>query len=94
MSLFEWYDQMLKSLVDNHAPLAKVTIRSRPIAPWYNTGCVNFRNNTRRLERFYRTRRTPAALDALRSQLKFQRNYIQERHREYWTNAITNNLSN
>ena len=33
ISLFERYNQTLKSLVDKHAPLAKVTIRSRPTAP-------------------------------------------------------------
>ena len=38
--------------------------------------------------------RTPAALDAWRRQLKYQRGYMHERYRECWTNAITNNLSN
>ena len=81
-------------VVDKHAPLANVTIRSQPTAPWYDAGCVNVKSNTRRLERFYCTRRTPAALDVWRSQLKYQRYYMQERYREYWTNATTNNLSN
>ena len=51
-SLFECYDQTLESLVDKHAPLAKVTICSRPTAPWYDAGCVHVKANTRRLERF------------------------------------------
>ena len=76
---------------DLSSPLAKVTTRSRPIASWYDAGCLNDKANTRRLERFYRT---PAALDVWRSQRKYQRYYMQERYREYWTNAITNNLSN
>ena len=75
MLLFGCYDQTLKSVVDKHAPLAKVSIRSRPTAPWYDDECVNVKANTRRLERFYRTRRTPAALDAWRSQLEYQRYY-------------------
>ena len=94
MTTFECYDQTLKSLVDKHAPLAKVTIRSRLTAPWYDAGCVNFKSNTRPLERFYHTRRTPAALDVWRSQLKYQRYYMPDLYREYWSNAITNNLSN
>ena len=73
MSLFECYDQTLKSLVYNPASLAKVTIRSRPTAPWYDAGCVNVKANTRRLERFYRTRSTPTALDASSRQLKYER---------------------
>ena len=50
--------------------------------------------NTWRLERFYHMCRTPAALDAWRSQLKCQHYYVQEQYREYWTNAITNNFIN
>ena len=50
MSLVESYDQTLKSLVDKHAPLAKVTIHSRPTSPWYDAGCVNVKSNTRRFE--------------------------------------------
>ena len=71
--------------------MAKV---SRPTAPWYDAGCVNVKANTRRLERFYCTCHTPAALDAWRSQVKYQRYNMYKRYREYWTNAITNNLSN
>ena len=93
LSLVNCYDQTLKSLIDRHAPLAKVVIRSRPTAPWYDASCVNFKVNTR-LERFYRARRIPTLFDAWRNQLKYQRYYMQERYREYWTNAITDNLHN
>ena len=50
MSLFEYYDQTLKSLVDKHAPLAKVIVCSRPTALWHDAGCVNVKANTQRLE--------------------------------------------
>ena len=50
VSLFKCYDQTLKSLVNKHAPLAKVTIRSRPTAASYDAGCVSVKANTRRLE--------------------------------------------
>ena len=83
MSLFECYDQTLKSLVDKHTPLAKVTIRTRPTAPWYDAGYINVKSNTRRLKRFYRTRRMPTTLDVWRSQLKYQRYCMQERYRKY-----------
>ena len=77
-----------------HAPLAKVVIRSRPTAPWYDTSCVSVKANTRRLDQFYRASHTPSLFDAWRNQLKYQRYYMQERYREYWTNAITDNLPN
>ena len=94
VSLVNCYDQTLKSLVDRHASLAKVVIRSRPTAPWYDASCVNVNANSCRLERFYRARRTRSLVDAWRNQLKYQRYYMQERYQEHWTNAITDNLHN
>ena len=58
-ALFACYDRTLESLLDIHAPLVKVAIRSRPTAPWYDAGCANVKSNTRRLERYYRAHNTP-----------------------------------
>ena len=61
MTLFECYNQTLKSLVDIYEPLAT--------APWYDACCINVKANNLRLEGFYRTRRMPASLDDWRSQV-------------------------
>ena len=73
VSLVKCYDQTLMSLVYRHAPLAKVVIRSRLTASWYDANCVNVKSHTRQLDRFYRARLTPSLFDAWLSQLKYQR---------------------
>ena len=51
-ALFACYARTVESLLDIHAPLVKVAIRSRPTAPWYDAGCANVKSITRRLERY------------------------------------------
>ena len=93
-SLFACYDDTLAQLVDKHTPLVKVVMRSRLTAPWYDASCRNAKANTRRLERFYRTSWTPAALAAWRMQSRYLRKFLQERHKEYWTDIVTANSRN
>ena len=83
MSLFECYDQMLKSLVDKHVPLAMVTIRSRPTAPWYDAGCVNVKEKHLAARAILSYAPYASCTDAWRSQLKYQCYYTQERYHEY-----------
>ena len=91
VSLANCYDQTLKSLVDRHF---KIVIRSRPTSSWYDASCVNVKANMRRLEQFYSACHMSSLLDAWPNQLKYQRYYMQERYREYWANAVTDNLHN
>ena len=78
-ALFACYDTTLESLLDIHAPLVKVDIRSRPTAPWYDAGCANVKSNTRPLKRYYRAHNTPATCLEWRNQAKYMRYYMQER---------------
>ena len=72
----------------------KTLPQSHPTAPWYDASCRDAKANTRRLERFYRTSRTPAALAAWRMQSRYLRKFLQERYKEYWTETIIANIGN
>ena len=43
VSLVNCYDQTLKSLIDRHAPLAKIIFRSRPTASWYDATALTLK---------------------------------------------------
>jgi len=63
---FPCYDDVLCSLVDKHAPLKSIVIRTRPTSPWYDGDCRDLKRKTRRLERRYSYRRSLDTADFIR----------------------------
>jgi len=90
ISCFQKYDQTLKSLLDEAAPLKPLvrTHKRQHCAPWYNTQCRDVKAKTRRLEKIYRKKRTKEAELAWRKQFTLQRTVFQQRHAEYWSEAV------
>jgi hypothetical protein len=62
------YDDTLKKLFDQHAPLRKCRPVRRPTAPWYDAQCRRMKAATRRLEKVYRKTRTDDARRCWREQ--------------------------
>ena len=51
--LFSSYDVTLRSLLDKHLPICKVTRRVEPLTPWFDSDCIRAKRHVRRLERLY-----------------------------------------
>jgi len=86
---FAMYDQTLKSLLDDSAPLIQFAgNRRRRRAPWYTAQCRDIKAKTRRLEKIYRRKRTEEAEIAWRRQFTLQRTVFQQMYAEYWSTAV------
>jgi hypothetical protein len=86
--LLDRYDSTLRSLLDVHASVRTICIRAPRTAPWYDVDCRREKKETRHLEKLYR--RTKAADDEKlwRAQFQHQRQFFQQRLRDYWTSTI------
>ena len=51
--LFSNYNLILRTLLDKHLPVRKMTRRVEPLTPWFDADCVGAKRNVRRLERLY-----------------------------------------
>ena len=51
--LFSNYNLTLRTLLDKHLPVRKMTRRVDPLTPWFDADCVKAKSNVRRLERLY-----------------------------------------
>ena len=85
---FACYNDVLCSLVDKHAPVKSVVIRTRARSPWYDGDCRDMKRKTRCLERKYRRTRDAADLDRWKKQLDYQRSYFQTKYAIYWSSAV------
>ena len=48
-----FYYLYLRSLLDKHLPICKVTRRVEPLTPWFDSDCIRAKRHVRRLERLY-----------------------------------------
>ena len=87
--LVQLYDDTLKKLLDQHAPLRKCRPVRRPTAPWYDAHCRRVKATTRRLEKMYRKTRTDDARRCWREQFEVQRRTFQQRYADYWRSVIS-----
>ena len=57
---FDLYHSVLKSVVDEFAPVTRVTIRRQRLAVWVDTECIELRRRSRMLERRFRRSNLPS----------------------------------
>ena len=88
VDLFECYDETLRQLVDRHAPLHEVIVRSRPSAPWFDAECRSTMAATRKLKEAYGRYRTKQTEEAWRAQFQKQRVLFQQKFIGYWSTII------
>jgi len=82
------YDRTLRQLLDRHAPQRPTKRRLRTVSPWYNKDCHHIKNETRRLEKIYRSTHTAEAHRQWREQFDKQRRAFNLRFTEYWSTTI------
>lgn len=58
-AVFTKYDEVLKSLLDKHAPVKERVVTVRPSAPWYTAEVTAEKQKRRQLERKWRASGLP-----------------------------------
>ena len=86
--LFALYDGTLKTLLDKHAPTRTVEVRAARTACWYDAECRQQKKETRRLEKIYRCRKSPAARVEFEIEFRRQRKLFQKKLSDYWVATI------
>src|SRR5664279_5786392 len=71
-----------------HAPSVNVTLYGLSTAPWFDTECHLAKVRTRKLEKLYRSQRTPQTEKEWREQFLCQRRLYQTKFTSYWKTAI------
>ena len=85
---FDCYDNSLRTLVDKFAPLQTKIKKIRRQSPWFNYECGQIKNETRRLERKFRSTRTVTDHANWRRQFDNQRTVFQNVYTNYWAAVI------
>ena len=90
-ALFDLYDGTLRRIVDEHLPVEEVSVRDRPLTPWFDNDCRVAKRKVRMLERRYR--RTHSAMDCMAwvRQLERKRDLLERKEERYWNEKIASN---
>ena len=90
-ALFDLYDGTLRCIVDEHLPVEEVSVRDRPLTPWFDNDCRAAKRKVRMLERRYR--RTHSAMDCMAwvRQLERKRDLLERKEERYWNEKIASN---
>lgn len=86
------YQSVITEILDDVAPMSRITVRPRKHRPFYDRECRQARRRARRLERVYRKKKgstTEAdALSSWRDALRASRSLVRRKGRQYWRHAI------
>ena len=91
VTLFEIYNDVLRRLADEFAPVKTITVRQHPIAVWFDDECLKLRRCSRMLEKRYR--RTKTSEDCLEwvQQERERHRIYRVKESSYWLACISNN---
>ena len=87
-------DEVLRSLLDKHAPVKQRVITVRPSAPWYTAQVTAEKQKRRQLERKWRASRLPADREQYVHQYNVVINLIKSRKSEHYSSVIKENSGN
>ncbi|KAL9975453.1 hypothetical protein ACROYT_G012614 [Oculina patagonica] len=87
--LVDQYDNVLRSLLDRHAPTKQRTVTVRPSAPWYSTEIAQNKRIRRKLERKWRSTRLPSDRELYVHQCSVVNNLIDSAKSAYYTTIIS-----
>ena len=92
-ALVDQYDNVLRSLLDLHAPLKQRTVTLRPHAPWYKPEVAVQKNIRRRLERKWRSTRLQYDREQYVHQCYVVNNLIDSLKSTYYNDIINDHSS-
>ena len=87
-TLVNQYDNVLKSLLDKHAPVMQRRVTIRPSAPWYTQEVALAKNKRRRLERKWYSTRLQSDRELYVYQCSVANNLITSLKSDYYTSII------
>ena len=87
-------DEVLRSLLDKHAPVKQQVVTVRPSAPWYTAQVTAEKQKRRQLERKWRASRLPADREQYVHQYNVVINLIKSRKSEHYSSVIKENSGN
>lgn len=87
--LVDQYDNVLRSLLDCHAPTKQRIITVRPSAPWYSTEIAQNKRIRRKLERKWRSTRLPSDREKYVHQCSVVNNLIDSAKSAFYTTVIS-----
>ena len=93
-ALFDLYDGTLRRIVDEHLPVENISVKDRPLTPWYDNDCRNAKRKVRMCERRYRRTRSEIDCMAWIRQMERKRNLLEQKEERYWNSKITLNAGN
>ena len=85
---FDVYDQLMRILLDKHAPMASVRTKRQQAAPWYDDDCRSAKSSLRKLEKRYRRLQTVESTAEWRCQSHVVRSLFQSKYSAYWSNVV------
>ena len=83
--LCDQYENVLCSILDNHAPLRTKTVKQRPVAPWFGDDIVVEKTKRRRFEWRWRLTKNSADRDLYLNQRKLVKDMISSAKMRYYT---------
>ena len=88
------YDEVLRSLLEKHAPVKERVVTVRPSAPWYTVEVTAEKRKQRQLKRKWRASRLPADRVRYVHQCNVVINLIKSLKSEYYSSIIKENSGN
>jgi hypothetical protein len=88
VSAFACYDMTLQALLDKHVPLELKRVSSRWSARWYDSGCHDAKQTTRKLERKYRRLLTTETMMAWLNQFHLQHRLYESKFVTFWSTTV------
>ena len=82
------YNQVLKELLDKHAPSRTQAIAHRPLQPWMNDAILEARRNRRKAERLYRKGNTIPLRQSYKHQCEVVKDLVGKAKKSYYLKEI------
>ena len=93
-ALSDCYDNTLRSLLDQYAPVKKRIITVRPAAPWYCDNIKQKKAERRKLERRWRSTKLTIDRKLYTEQCKRVNQLIHESKMKFYSDVINENTNN
>jgi len=92
--MVEVYSSVLTTLVDKHAPKREVKKHFRPITPWFNEACREWKRRARCYERIYRKEKTNVNRENWLTSLRSSQDFYRQVQDVYWRTLISESSGN
>ena len=93
-ALFDLYDGTLRRIVDEHLPVENISVRDRPLTPWYENDCRTAKRKVMMCERRYRRTRSEMDCMAWIREMERKRNLLERKEESFWNAKIASNAGN